>query len=206
MNSQILRAALLASLILGCFVLAMPPATERLEAWLLEGSPTNEMEKAGPAKLVTSNLRPEPVPETHVNRVPHETPLAEPVNQVVPRPRFAFEHAEGSRKSEPFPERKYPVQPTSLEEPVANTSRDPASNLVRWQRDLEQLGAKYVVVEALGDQYQCRCLLPLAPDSAYEKAFSANDLDPQRAMQAVIAQVKMWQREGAGERILRTSR
>jgi hypothetical protein len=64
------------------------------------------------------------------------------------------------------------------------------------QRDLQDLGASYLVVEEIegGNRFECRALLPLSPQSTYQKTFSGFGSTPQAAMQQVLAEVRAWKR------------
>lgn len=186
MNNQIVRTVLLAMLFLGCIVLAVPQWSQKIERWLFDSEATSLNEPTSPTKLAAESTR------KHLEQHALYTTNADEQNSQTPRAiPLAYEEVVTETHSS---QRDFQVQPNSLEQPIKTANAD----LLRWQQKLEQLGAKYVVVELKEDHYQCRCLMPLSPDSVYEKAFAADDLDPARAMQAVMEQVKIWQTHQAG--------
>jgi hypothetical protein len=70
------------------------------------------------------------------------------------------------------------------------------SDLELLQRDLQDLGATYLVVEEIeaGGRFECRALFPLSPQSTYQKTFSGFASTPQAAMQQVLAEARAWKR------------
>jgi hypothetical protein len=181
MSSQFARLLMLALLFMGCVGLSVPAISQRFEAWLL-GTQTG----ASPDQAQQSATESARQAVYQESAVPKQSPPPRSLD-------FGFE--------EPALPAKYPVKPSSLEQPVA-PAREEATHesLVPWQQQLEQLGARYLIVEQLEMGYQCRCLIPVAEGSVYEKPFSAVASSPTAAMQQVIAQVKQWQSESAATR------
>ena len=82
-------------------------------------------------------------------------------------------------------------------EVMTSTELDPAA----LQRSFQEVGAIHVVIEETeeGVRYECRCLMPLSPESSYQKAFSAMGSSPAVAAEQVLAEVRAWQRAVAGD-------
>jgi len=70
-----------------------------------------------------------------------------------------------------------------------------ASRFEAMQRRLQELGAVYFRLEDTGEspaRYRFRCELPLPGNMTYLRPFEHEDVDPDRAMQAVLDDVELW--------------
>ena len=174
MKSEFLRTITLAVLMFGCFVVAVPQVSRQIETWFQ--APTREPESVRPSPPVA---RPN---ELYRDRSSARGELAFGYEDDSQSPPSASQ----SPASQPSA-RKYPVQPSSMERPVANAQDE----LWSWQQELERHGATFVVVEAIADHFQCRCILPAKFQRDYEKVFSADAPEPALAMRKVLEQVTL---------------
>ena len=181
MNSQLIRTFTIAMLLFGCVALAVPQVSQQLENWLLDSPRAPQQTHEQAVRLTQDDrlpVRSEFRTNTNVAHGSRQTPA--PVSRG--NTEFAFGYEADFQDS-----RNYSVQRSALERPLVTHQEE----LIFWQHELERHGAKFVVVEELGNHYQCRCILPVATNSTYEKVFAAEATEPALAMREVLEQVKL---------------
>jgi hypothetical protein len=196
-----LRSAVVLVLLFGTAALAVPSVTRLIDGWLFsDGSDTRskwrEPESAGN----------DTGSSTGATLLPADPDL-QPIDPLPvasqDRGSFAFDFQEVSPAEQPAAnsgELRSPIVRAEHREEVVATGE-----LAALEESFRQLNADYVVVEqvAEGDQFECRCLMQLSPQSSYQKAFSAMGSNPEAAMRQVLAEVRAWRRNSAGERLFR---
>lgn len=203
MANHSLRSAVVLALLLGTFALAIPSVTRLVDGWLFSewddekskwSSQRSAAEKAAPAPVSTQQA-------PSLQRAAGDlSPLKVPPASDSPVAPLAFEFQEEAA-DRPGGQVQPAVMRTAHVEEMASSP----NALPSLQREFQDLGADYVVVEAVEGTgaFECRCLMPLAPQSSYQKAFSAVGSRPEAAMEQVLAEVRAWKRAGAGERLYR---
>lgn len=181
MPKNSLRSGIVIVLLLGTLALAVPYVSSTVDAWLFADGdqPAAKWNTRRPAD--DKMLRP-----ANPNLIPPGKQLAheQPVG-AKNSPPLAFEYLEAT------PLDPHTVLPVEHQE----SSMTPGSDtLAQLQQEIQALGAVYLTVEREGDRFECRSLFPLAPQSSYQKAFSAIGSTPQAAMEQVLAEVRNWQR------------
>lgn len=205
MTNSAIRSLVVLVLLFGTFALAVPQISSIMDQWLFaseaEKHPKQhtKIESHGDAAHSTpESPRELDAPERLAPPTPIKArdlkPLA-PANKRAgahaPPPAtafrgsdFAFDYHEPSTPSLPA------IARTSFTAPVPVRPVD-TSNLKNLQKDLQALGADYIIVEELENGvYECRCLVPLPGESNYQKAMSAQASDPSDAMRGVIEQLE----------------
>jgi hypothetical protein len=184
MAKNSLRSAVVLVLLLGTLALAVPYVSTAVDAWLFSEGPELTRPKWNTQRPTDENAlkpaNPALIPPgkqlTH-DELPSDDGGSAP---------FAFEFQD--EKTRPGMD----VSPAEHLEPAAKP--DDANSLARLQQEIQALGAVYLTVERDGERFECRTLFPLAPESSYQKAFSAIGSTPQAAMEQVLAEVHNWQR------------
>jgi hypothetical protein len=85
--------------------------------------------------------------------------------------------------------------PTRLEPAPVSERADPSGRMQEIQRQLQRLGANYMILERIGSEansYHFRCFMPVPGTGVYELPFKATDPDPVRAMERVLGDVESW--------------
>lgn len=170
------RVAVVLASLLGTLALVVPLASRMVDAWLLSAAPEpipahQPLRPANPTLLPTGQQLSH---ETTENR--RAEPLAFGYDEESPSPDFAE------------------LRPVDHIAPAAELPAD-GGELATLQREIEDLGAASLTVERDGDRFECRTLIPLTPQSTYQKAFNAYGTTPQAAIKQVLAEVRIWQRE-----------
>jgi len=182
MPKNSLRSGIVIVLLLGTLALAVPYVSSTVDTWLFADGDQ-------PAKPKWNTQRPandKTLRPADPDLISPGKQLAHQATEGANEPPLAFEYREAT------PLDPYPVRPVEHEEPT--TPPDGAESLVHLQEEIQALGAVYLTVEREGDRFECRSLFPLAPQSSYQKAFSAIGSTPQAAMEQVLAEVRNWQR------------
>ena len=204
MNSPagiLLRLAVLASVVLGMPLMALPTVRQQVVAWWQDPGRSVLHRPAtlpGPARLqplhaapaVPGGDTPAPRPDTPAPRADTPAPRADTV-----------EPTEG--RSPPFPgEAEFhpahdPELGTAPGDPIATPAALSLTDELRQR--LVALGAAYLMVEQLPDSglYRCLCLVDV-PGTTYQRPFQADDLAADRALQRVLAELEHWTRTQAG--------
>jgi hypothetical protein len=180
MPKNSLRSGIVIVLLLGTLALAVPYVSSTVDAWLFaDGKPASKWNTQRPARDKTLKpANPDLVPPG--KQLAHEQAADEKT-----APPLAFEY----REATPLDPRA--IRPAQHDE---GSVEPEGSDLAQLQEEIQALGAVYLTVEQDGDRFECRSLFPLAPQSSYQKAFSAVGTTPQAAMEQVLAEVRNWQR------------
>lgn len=180
MPKNSLRSGIVIVLLLGTLALAVPYVSSTVDALLFAdgdqpAQPKWNTQRPSSEKTLRP-ASPELIPPG--KQLAHEQDASD-----ASAPPLAFEY----REATPLDPRA--VRPVEHEEPATGSD-----GLMQLQEEIQALGAVYLTVERDGDRFECRSLLPLAPQSSYQKAFSAIGSTPQAAMEQVLAEVRNWQR------------
>lgn len=171
------RAAVVLASLLGTLALVVPLASRVVDAWLLSAVPEPDSLN-GPLRPANPTLLPTG------QQLSHET-----MEERRPEP-LAFGYDEES------PRRDFAdLRPVEYTVPAPKLLTEGVGELATLQGELQELGAASLTVERDGDRFECRTLIPLTPQSTYQKAFNAYGTTPQAAMEQVLAEVRNWQRE-----------
>lgn len=184
MANHAFRSAVVLVLLLGTLALAVPYVSSTLDRWLFaEG---NETEPQWNANRPPSTQPPQPLKPTSARPLSIQTSADE--SALAEASPFAFEFQEEAPKFDSG--NRQAVQQAKH----AASANPPHGDLVPLQRELQELGAAYLVVEELEAdvRYECRCLMPLAAESVYQKAFSGIGSSPRAALEQVVAEVRAW--------------
>jgi len=179
MPKNSLRSGIVIVLLLGTLALAVPYVSSTVDAWLFADGEQPTQPKWNTQHPVDKTLRP-----ANPDLIPPGKQLAhEQAAEGNGAPPLAFEYREAT------PLDLHAVSPVEHEQPSGEPDR-----LTELQEEIQSLGAVYLTVERDGDRFECRSLFPLAPQSSYQKTFSAIGSTPQAAMEQVLAEVRNWQR------------
>lgn len=164
-------------LLLGTVALAVPVVSDRVDAWFF----ASEVYE-GPSPWKVQRRPADPPAKAPSLLAPHDH---KPISAAPAAANdYAMEYTDsGSATAEPMRH----VQPIEYQESVR--SELPLEAL----RDrLESLGAEQIVVEQVGDAFECRALFPLSPQSSYQKVFSARGSTLQAAVSQVVSEAEAW--------------
>jgi hypothetical protein len=195
------------ALLLGTFALAIPAVTRVVDGWLFsewdeerpkwssQGS-TEDKNNEGQDQTPPAATQPQRLQNAASDLRPLEMPVANP--SAPASLAFDFQEETSQLSGEQ-------VRPAVMRTEHVAEIPQPTTDVRSLQQAFQDLGADYVVVEAVEGTgaFECRCLMPLAPQSSYQKAFSAVGSRPEVAMQQVLAEVQTWKRVGPGERLYR---
>jgi len=192
------RSAVVLVLLLGTFALAVPYVSSTVDRWLFSADETKpkwntkrpssgQPEAQARDAAGGGSLRPASPDLLPAGRTSASQPPMPNRDEA-----FAFDFQEDPRRSAGGP------QPAVRPAEHVVASQPPARDLPALNRELQNLGAAYLVVEELasGGRYECRCLMPISPENVYQKAFSGSGSTPQAAMEQVVAEIRAWRRVG----------
>jgi hypothetical protein len=177
------RSAVVLVLLLGTVALAVPYVSGAIDAWLFS-------EGADASRPKWNTQRPAPDSPKPLSATP----------DLLPPGQASYESADqADLDAAPFAFdfREEPQIPRGEVRRTEHLEPQPPADIKRLQRELQALGAAYLTVERDGDRFECRTLFPLAPESSYQKAFSALGTTPEAAMEQVLAEVRSWKRAAA---------
>jgi hypothetical protein len=190
-----LRALFLLAFVVGMPVLALPPVARWIDE-LLYGPPPVDFGRPAAAAPAPAAAHAELV-------VPAGYFDESPVTAAGPRGLDAQSAAAPPLAPPPVFQ---PLVPPAPERPaIAAEPMIAETTIVRLQQirqRLEELGAEYVVVDALegGGGYRCHCRMLVDPRSRFTRPFEAIGADPLLITEQVLREVETWRSAGLENR------
>ena len=208
MRTMSLRAVFLLGFVIVMPLLALPAVARRLDDWIY-GSPPDDLAHSARQEVLMQAIEPQIVeraspasfeqvaaPPSPAHRGAEEGLDALTLSPPPLDPLPAFDRSASFHSSSPAEPSIEPLNPAPLDD-------DQTTRLLEIRRQLETLGAEYILLETTPDSgaYRFHCQMRLSEQAPYNRPFEAVATDPLRAAQQVLADVSAWRTAAREQKI-----